>query len=628
MRGTGSHMSNRIRTSARKTLSIAIAVVMLASFVGPMTASAADPVVITAAYGGFTPANIGSYQLNGAAVLNGSAVRLTPADYNQAGSMFWKQKVALDNDGSFSTQFTFQIANPGGDGADGFTFCMQPGVNTAVTEGGGLGYVGLPDSVAVEFDTYQNDDPNDNHIGVDLGGNIVSVVTTDAPFTLQDGAVGYAWIEYDGAAQMLYVRVADSSTRPTDALIEYNGDLGLYYGDAAYCGFTAATGGSYETHDILGWYFTNEYLSAGLTPAIVNYVMGAASIETTADPAAVDKSGTSDVTFTVRDIDGALMVGQTLAVTAPDGGTLSDASLTTDANGEATVTFTAPNDDLFCRVLATVPTGLQGEAVITVGEPPVPYYSSVTETIRASVDVDGNQGMDDYENYRGSRTPALSADGGHVVFYTGNAFVAEDTNDNRDWYIKDLETGVIALVSAEDDGSPGEYIGEVSSISNDDGTAAISGDGQFVVFDSNSTTLDPDDTNNSTDVFLRDTVAGTTIRVSENADGSNGDDASDAEGGPFERGSRSPVISRDGRYVAFYTGNAFLPEDTNGIQDWYRKDMTDGTFELVSVDSDENLVESVGGHDQGGGRPIWSAMTPTATGTSSCAIWSMVRRFR
>ena len=49
--------------------------------------------------------------------------------------------------------------------------------------------------------------------------------------------------------------------------------------------------------------------------------------------------------------------------------------------------------------------------------------------------------------------------------------------------------------------------------------AAVSGggrcsdDGRWVVFDSHSPNLVPGDTNNATDVFLRDRVAGTTIRI-------------------------------------------------------------------------------------------------------------------
>ncbi len=225
-----------------------------------------------------------------------------------------------------------------------------------------------------------------------------------------------------------------------------------------------------------------------------------------------------------------------------------------------------------------------------------PMATNVAETVRASVDGEGSQGMDESESYRGSRTPALSADGNFVVFYSGNSFVSGDDNYERDWYLKNLETGEISLVSADSEGVVSGYTEENSSLSDGDGTAGISGDGRYVVFDSNSNTLVEGDTNYATDVFLRDTVEGTTVRVSENADGSDGTDGSEST-----RGSRNPAISRDGRYVVFFTGNAFVPEDTNGSQDWYRKDLETGEFELVSIATDGTQSDDTGGDEQGPG---------------------------
>lgn len=240
-------------------------------------------------------------------------------------------------------------------------------------------------------------------------------------------------------------------------------------------------------------------------------------------------------------------------------------------------------------------TATEIDAVLTVIPP---MATNVTETYRASVDADGNQGVDGEESYRGSRTPALSADGKFVVFYTGNSFVPEDDNGERDWYVKDLETGEIALVSADSDGNVAHYTEDNSSVGDGDGCAAISGDGRYVVFDSNSNTLVDGDTNQRTDVFVRDMVEGTTVRVSENADGSNGYVEGD---GYTYYGSRNPVISQDGRYVAFFTGNAFVEGDVNGSQDWYRKDMITGAFVLVSVATDGTQSNDGGGDEQGPG---------------------------
>ena len=66
--------------------------------------------------------------------------------------------------------------------------------------------------------------------------------------------------------------------------------------------------------------------------------------------------------------------------------------------------------------------------------------------------------------------------------------------------------------------------------------------------------MDPGAGNDNSDVFVRDTIAGTTARVSVTAGGT----ASDGE-------SVQPSISDDGRYVAF-TSNAtdLVAGDSNG----------------------------------------------------------------
>ncbi|HSG78323.1 MAG TPA: hypothetical protein VLD62_01990, partial [Acidimicrobiia bacterium] len=75
-------------------------------------------------------------------------------------------------------------------------------------------------------------------------------------------------------------------------------------------------------------------------------------------------------------------------------------------------------------------------------------------------------------------------------------------------------------------------------------------------------TLVPDDTNGAADVFVRDRVVGTTIRVSVATDGSQGTCAA----GDICRGSSSrPSISDDGRFIVFESlATSLVPGDTNG----------------------------------------------------------------
>jgi Tol biopolymer transport system component len=103
---------------------------------------------------------------------------------------------------------------------------------------------------------------------------------------------------------------------------------------------------------------------------------------------------------------------------------------------------------------------------------------------------------------------------------------------------------------------------------------AISSDGRYVVFESRATNLIATDTNGFPDVFLRDRQAGTTIRVSVSSTGAQGN-----------LGSHTPVISADGSIVVFATENGFVSKDTNSTTDVYRRDRVAKKTELVSVDS-------------------------------------------
>lgn len=216
--------------------------------------------------------NCSTLQLNGNAACTSNVLRVTPATFSQSGSTFSQASIPLGPGNTFSTFFSFRITNNGGSGdgdglgADGITFTVQPVASTAGGGGGGIGYQGIVNSVAVEFDTWNNGagfgDPDGNHVGVDLNGSIVSVVAVPVSPRMNDGNVWYAWVDYNGTT--LEVRLSQSSARPATPTISYAVNLATVIGTSqAFVGFTSGTGAAFADHDILTWTFDNTYAPIG-----------------------------------------------------------------------------------------------------------------------------------------------------------------------------------------------------------------------------------------------------------------------------------------------------------------------------------------------------------------------------
>jgi Tol biopolymer transport system component len=165
-----------------------------------------------------------------------------------------------------------------------------------------------------------------------------------------------------------------------------------------------------------------------------------------------------------------------------------------------------------------------------------------------------------------SFTPAISANGRFVTFASNASNLSpDDTDAATDIFVRDLQTGALALVSRAD-GAAGAK--------GSSGSAAprISADGARIAFSSNAPNLDPDDPDAAPDVFVRDVRAQTTTLVSRAADGG----ASDGD-------SFSPTISADGRFVAFGSSATNLHhDDSDAITDVFVRDLLTGTTLLAS----------------------------------------------
>jgi len=163
-----------------------------------------------------------------------------------------------------------------------------------------------------------------------------------------------------------------------------------------------------------------------------------------------------------------------------------------------------------------------------------------------------------------SRRSSISADGRCVAFESNATNLAGGVPGGLDVFVRDRAAGTTELVCVP---LPG------NSLDGGSGSPSISADGRYVAFESGATTLVLGDTNGSTDVFVRDRVAGTTERVSV-----------DGAGGQAHGDSSSPSISADGRYVAFLSfASDLVPGDTNAHYDVFVRDWVAGTTERVSV---------------------------------------------
>ncbi len=128
-------------------------------------------------------------------------------------------------------------------------------------------------------------------------------------------------------------------------------------------------------------------------------------------------------------------------------------------------------------------------------------------------------------------------------------------------------SGVTSRISVATDGTEGN---------GQSYYAAIAANGQSVAFDSDATTLVPNDSNGQRDIFIYDRLTRHTDLISLATDGnlSNG----------F---SEFPTLSADGRVVVYHSdATNLVADDTNGMRDVFSYDRSTGTTTRLSLATD------------------------------------------
>jgi hypothetical protein len=211
-----------------------------------------NPIVVSAPafFAGFSGSQ-SQLTLNGGAALNGARLRLTDGNPNEARSAFYTSPVSV---GKFATGFDLLLTNAT---ANGFTFTIQGVGPTAV---GGMGAWlggGIPKSVALKFDLFNDAGEGPDSTGLYLNGAIPTAPAINLSSTginLHSGDIFNAHLVYDGA--VLFVVITDRMTGAS-TMQTYTVDIpSIVGGSTAYVGFTGGTGAATAIQDILDWNYT------------------------------------------------------------------------------------------------------------------------------------------------------------------------------------------------------------------------------------------------------------------------------------------------------------------------------------------------------------------------------------
>lgn len=163
-----------------------------------------------------------------------------------------------------------------------------------------------------------------------------------------------------------------------------------------------------------------------------------------------------------------------------------------------------------------------------------------------------------------STKPVISADGRYIVYESlSSNITTTDTDTISDIFRFDTVTNTTVLVSVNTNGTKGNAGSEEASVSDN---------GRYIAFASDASNIGGT-ADLITDVFYRDMNTGITQAVTSGSNAAAG-----------FNDSQQPVISSDGKYIAFESFRVDLVsnQDTNGTQDLFLYNTSNKVFSLIS----------------------------------------------
>lgn len=214
-----------------------------------------------------------------------SSLRLTRARVFERGAIWSNYK--YDVTSNFEAEIIFKIDNGNNNniddgsqpGADGLAFVIQNhDKNVMGRYGGGIGFEGIPNSIAIELDLFQNNennygDPNGHHLAIFTNGieeNTSKHTSEDSELALAllendlmvDGSTYKIKINFNKQTNVLTTRLTDEDDNQIGLLVADNLNLetllDLDFDRFAMIGITSATGSAYQKHEIIDFTFCSD----------------------------------------------------------------------------------------------------------------------------------------------------------------------------------------------------------------------------------------------------------------------------------------------------------------------------------------------------------------------------------